>query len=349
MRAMKIKKGSRPSVSGGCSKNLRAYTWAAAWLLFSLLFPTDSLAQEKAPEKKNQDPDKVALITSDIDNFWKAYDLAAQEPTLEKKKEIFQRQYFDQASLGLKFYAATKIGKVDALISTLNQRPLYYAALRENSLKVAAMNGKIRKLLSKLKALYADAVFPDVYFVIGRMSSAGTASDKALIIGVDMFGKTKASPTAELSEWHKQVLMSPEKLPAIVAHEIIHFQQSYRFGSSTLLSQAITEGAADFVGELIAGQTINAHLHIYGNPVEQKLWEEFEEDLSSNDFTKWLYNGTRAKDRPADLGYYIGYKICQAFYKNAKNKKQAIKDMLRIKDFYQFLTESKYAEKFAKT
>ena len=51
-------------------------------------------------------------------------------------------------------------------------------------------------------------------------------------------------------------------------------------------------------------------------------------------------------DRPADLGYYIGYKIAEAYYKNAADKKQAVKDILEIKDFNEFLKASKYEEKF---
>ena len=57
-------------------------------------------------------------------------------------------------------------------------------------------------------------------------------------------------------------------------------------------------------------------------------------------------SGEAAKERPADLGYYIGYKICEAYYQNAKDKKQAIKDILGIKDFNQFLKDSGYQGKF---
>jgi uncharacterized protein YjaZ len=63
-------------------------------------------------------------------------------------------------------------------------------------------------------------------------------------------------------------------------------------------------------------------------------------------FDNWLYQGDRAKDKPADLGYYVGYKICEAYYKNAANKKQAVKEILEIKDFDQFLKGSRYEEKF---
>jgi uncharacterized protein YjaZ len=62
--------------------------------------------------------------------------------------------------------------------------------------------------------------------------------------------------------------------------------------------------------------------------------------------SRWLYQGDQSKDRPADLGYYMGYKIAEAYYKRAADKKQAVKDILQIKDFHQFLAASGYAEKF---
>jgi uncharacterized protein YjaZ len=48
-------------------------------------------------------------------------------------------------------------------------------------------------------------------------------------------------------------------------------------------------------------------------------------------------------EKPADLGYYVGYKICEAYYNQAKDKKQAVKDILTIQDYKQFLAKSGYA------
>jgi hypothetical protein len=55
-----------------------------------------------------------------------------------------------------------------------------------------------------------------------------------------------------------------------------------------------------------------------------------------------LYNGNTAKNRPADLGYYIGYKISQAYYYNATDKKQAIIDIIDMDDPVNFLQKSAY-------
>jgi hypothetical protein len=42
----------------------------------------------------------------------------------------------------------------------------------------------------------------------------------------------------------------------------------------------------------------------------------------------------------------MGYKISEAYYKNAADKKQAVRDILIVKDCQQLLKVSRYAEKF---
>jgi hypothetical protein len=42
----------------------------------------------------------------------------------------------------------------------------------------------------------------------------------------------------------------------------------------------------------------------------------------------------------------MGYKICEAYYRNASDKKRAVRDIVRISDFKAFLAQSRYAEKF---
>jgi uncharacterized protein YjaZ len=114
----------------------------------------------------------------------------------------------------------------------------------------------------------------------------------------------------------------------------------------TLLSQSLNEGGADFVGEIISGMSINETLYNYGGTNEQKLWTEFKAEMDGKKFDKWLYNGGKIKDRPADLGYFVGYKICEAYYKKAKDKRQTLVDILNIKDTKEFLKKSGYGENF---
>ena len=299
-------------------------------------------SSENIDKKINPDPETAQLITSDIDNFWKAYDAAKPDYCFG----VFKREYFDKGSNGLKAFKQARIDQC-AFIETLGSHPRYYASIRESTLKINSMREPIRASFRKLKSLYDNAVFPPVYFLIGCMTSGGTLTDTGLLIGTEMYGKTPNTPEEELDDWHKQVIKPIDVIPHIVAHELIHYQQKYPKGERTLLAEAIKEGSADFIAELISGSHINTHLHIHGNPKERELWEEFKQEMNGKSLNNWLYNGSQAKDRPADLGYYIGYKICEAYYQNAANKKQAIKDILEIKEFNQFLRASKYDEKFS--
>ena len=40
----------------------------------------------------------------------------------------------------------------------------------------------------------------------------------------------------------------------------------------------------------------------------------------------------------------MGYKICEAYYAHTEDKKQAVKDILEIKNFPDFLKASRYSE-----
>jgi hypothetical protein len=109
----------------------------------------------------------------------------------------------------------------------------------------------------------------------------------------------------------------------IVAHELIHIQQPRESAKTTLLQQALREGGAGFMGELISGGIINRVQRSYGDAHEQALWAEFQKEMRGADFSRWLFQGGRAKDRPAGLGYYIGYQICEKFYRRATDKREA--------------------------
>ncbi len=292
---------------------------------------------------QNRDPDAAELVFSDIDLFWKAFDAAERG----SQAKVLQAEYLEKGSVGLKEFLRVRIGSAEKLAATIDKHPKYYAALRDPSREAASHKDAIRASFHKLKELYEPAVFPNVYFVIGRMNSGGTITDTGLLIGVDMYGMNKDTPDEELGAWHRAVLRPIKVVPYIVAHELIHYQQKYPRDDSTLLARAICEGSADFIGELISGGQINAHLHTYGNPREHDLWTEFKREMDGKDLSQWLFQGDAAKDRPADLGYYIGYKICESYYKQAADKKAAIRAILEIKDFKEFLNASKYDSKFA--
>jgi hypothetical protein len=295
----------------------------------------------------NRDPASVKFVTSDIENFWRAYDLAAKETDKAKRVAIFQTEYLDKGSPGLKDFLRLRIKSAEDLVSAIDRMPKYYASIRPQTLQVQRMEKRMRAAFEKFKAIYPAAVFPDVYFLIGVTNSGGTTGRSGLLIGTEMYGKTAKSPIDELSGWLRVVLSTVENVPAIVAHESCHYNQRYNTAQDQrhLLGKALQEGACDMIGELISGRTINEHLKVYGKTHDAEIWRDFEADMYKPDFSNWVYNARSAKDKPADLGYYVGYLITRAYYRKAKDKRQAVHDILNIQDARAFYEASGVRQK----
>ena len=58
--------------------------------------------------------------------------------------------------------------------------------------------------------------------------------------------------------------------------------------------------------------------------------------MYGEDAQNWIGNANEAQDQPADLGYYIGYKICEAFYQKQSDKAAAIQAILKIENWQVF-------------
>ena len=61
-----------------------------------------------------------------------------------------------------------------------------------------------------------------------------------------------------------------------------------------------------------------------------------------------MWQGGVAKDRPADLGYFVGFRICQSYYENATDKNMAVIEIIRITNCKDFLEKSNYERRFRK-
>ncbi|AMJ66817.1 gliding motility protein GldB-related protein [Hymenobacter sp. PAMC 26628] len=296
-------------------------------------------------EARLTDPQNAQLVTSDIDLFWRAYDLAAKDTA--HAEQIYQREYFDKGSVGLQDYVQIKIQSAKLFVANQRAKPNFYRAIRPNTLRIATMTPQIRAGFAKLKQLYPEARFPNVYFVIGRWTSGGTASDNGMLIGADQQCRTPDVPLTELSLWGRNNFAPLDGLPSLVAHEQIHYIQKAS-NDPSLLHGAILEGMADFLAELTTAQNPGARLQVYGLAHEKQIWADFTKEMGGNNWKNWIANADQeTADKPADLGYFVGYKICQSYYEELADKKQAVHDILNISDYPAFLTKSRYAEKLA--
>jgi len=309
---------------------------------------------ERAAENRRRmlaDPNRAPFVTEDIPRFWSAYDSALRVPPGEARTAIFQREYFDRATPGMKDWVRVRNARAQSVAQFVTEHPKFFAAIRPATLQVEKQRPATLAAFRKFKDLYPAAQFPGTTFCIGAFYGGGTVSGRCLLMSAEMYAASAQPPTDELGRWQKLVLTPTTDLPFIIAHEMIHFQQRYPVFDRTLLRSCLQEGSADFLGELCSGSVGQFHereVFPYGNAHERELWEKFQQDLLRFDKNSvWLYSDSGEGKRPDDLGYFMGYKICEAYYKNAGDKKQAVHDILNITDFRAFLKASRYAEKFA--
>ena len=295
----------------------------------------------------NDDPAKARFVTSDIHHFWDAYD-AARKDTLHFK-EIMKKLYFDRASTGMEDYMAAKVSSIDFFIAHIRSAPKFYAAIRKNTLMTDTYKPRFLESFKKMKSIYSDAEFPDVYFLIGAFTSGGTATDAGLLLGINQASGDRHIPREELSFRLRTRLLPVEVIPNLLGHELVHYQQDGMKSDTTTLSYAIKEGMADMIGELISGSTANPVLFDWAKGKEKQIWSRFTKDMYENRYDNWIANSRQATpDNLPDQGYWIGYQICRSYYEQSADKKQAIYDMLHIQDYKAFLEKSKWEEKLAK-
>jgi hypothetical protein len=291
-------------------------------------------------------PEDVKLVTTDINRFWAAY-AAAQRDTAHAEA-IFRREYFDKSTPGLRDYSQLKMNSYADFTHRILARPQYYNSIKQTTLAIADQKPRIMAAFRHFQELYPAVHFQNVYFVVGGWVSGGTATSEGLLIGADQTANGPGVNTSELSLLQRNRCAQVADMPGLLVHELVHNNQGPQNG--TLLSYALNEGMADFVAELVTGTLgNNGRLHPYGNAHERELWAAFKQEMNGTNSSNWIANGEQeTPEKPCDLGYYVGYRIVQAYYQQAADKKAALAHILTLRDPQTFLTESGYEAALAR-
>lgn len=276
---------------------------------------------------------KKNILTLDIDHFWEAYDRLKECKNHFDSVSTIQTWYLDRGTDGLKDFIERRSWSADEFVDVLGKNGAYFDSVRVNTYVVKQSEPLLEEVFAGMKNLYANFHPFKVCFAIGFLRTGGTTSDRFVLIGTEM---TTVGDAAKI----------PLRIKGIVTHECVHTQQKSTLDSNAVvcmqLYSALREGAANYIGELNTGTTNYSDVDRYGLEHEQALWQEFKSTLCRQDADIWLYNGDRSPDRPADLGYFIGYQICKAYYHQASDKRQAIIDIIEMDDPLDFLIKSGY-------
>lgn len=270
------------------------------------------------------------VFTSDIDNFWIAYDSIQTTKDSLERIHFIQTLYIDKGTNGLKAFMDARDYSAKLWVGLIRKYPKFWNSIRPNTITVKSYAAEIEKSISKFKDLYPDLKEAKMYFTVGGLRSGGTTMNDMVLIGSEIATGNASTDVSEFpNKWLEGVFKNQQadNLVSLNIHEYVHTQQKGE--SEILLGQAIKEGACDFIMELVIGKLLQNNYIAYGREHEKELKEQFKKEMFTSFYSNWLYNGSSAKT-VADLGYFMGYSICKTYYNNSPDKKKAIKEIIEL-------------------
>ncbi|GGG43422.1 DUF2268 domain-containing putative Zn-dependent protease [Hymenobacter glacieicola] len=295
---------------------------------------------------------KQRVFTSDIDRFWVAYDSMRTTTDSLRQLSYLNRIYIEPGTPGLRALMEAKDYTPGEWVSAVRRYPRFWNSIRPRTLLAKSGVEGLEDYLLKFKALYPALRPATIYFTIGALRSGGTTQDSLVLIGAEV---STGTPAVDISEFSKatQIFLAnnyrTDPIKHIIplnVHEYVHTQ--IRHYGQNVLGQAIYEGICDLITQLVTGKTMPYAYTSYGPQHEAALKERFKTEMFVPSFRNWFYNNSSEDpNHIGDLGYYMGYAICKAYYQRATNKQQAIREMIEL-DYTSnlaveaFLTKSRY-------
>ncbi len=275
---------------------------------------------------------KQAFVSTDIDNFWNAYDKIIATKDSVHQYALLKELYLDKGTEGLKGLIEVRNSSEKDFISQMTQYPKFWASLKLNTEKVKSLYPKINANIQKLKKAYPELKPSTIYFSVGTFRTNGTTQGNKVLIGSEMSLADKTTLIEELPSWPQSYYKTQnplKELPLLCTHEYIHTQQKELV--ENLLSMCLYEGVAEFISCKVTNTKSDAPAIEFGKANQKIVVDKFVTDLfvMANNYN-WLWGENRNELKVRDLGYYIGYEICERYYNLSKDKTKAIKELIEL-------------------
>ncbi len=275
-----------------------------------------------------------SVITTDIDYFWQAYDQIKATEDSTRQMQILKEQFLDKGTPGLDAIMQVRRYTPEEYLHAINNYPKFWSSIRPNMRRAKELSSEIDRGVAKLRTLYPALKPAKVYFTIGVFRTGGTTLDSLVLIGSEITMADENTITEEFPEnlSHLKAFYKTnpiENIAFLNVHEFVHTQQNDH--DYILAYRAVYEGVAEFVAEKAMEEASKLPALAYGKKNEALVKKRFTEQMYSTAMMdNWLYNNTDNEFNTRDLGYYVGYAICEKYYEQAGNKQQAIKDMIEL-------------------
>ena len=272
------------------------------------------------------------FVTDDVTNFWNAYQKIRSTKDSSQQYQFLRDYYINKGTEGLRRLIEVRNYTEKDYIDAINNYPRFWASIKENTLTVQNLMAEIQANLLKLKHAYPGLKPATIYFAVGAFRTNGTTQDQNILIASEMSLADSSTVIdelpARLHSFYKEY--QPRKnLPFLCTHEYIHTQQKKMV--ENLLSNCLYEGIAEFVASTATGKKSSSPAIEFGKANQDNIVKQFVADLfiMSND-NNWLWGENKNHFKVRDLGYYIGYEICERYYSSSADQLKAIRELIEL-------------------
>lgn len=314
------------------------------FILVLIIFCSSAISQQ----------DRYRIITQDVLNFWEAVDSLKEN---SDTTQVFQRLVIDRATKEFQvFIRKWKITAKDYAYQ-FRQYPNFYRTLRNNTIKLIQDENLIRQTIENFRKIYPNYVDASVCISIGNFKTGGNIAivhedrlihNKLVYIGLEYHGLDSSTIIGELPD-AIQDYVSRSNFYTTIIHELVHIQQHTHgrktkktYYANNVATAILREGIPDFISQLVYPSGNNGNHYHYGMQHEENLKAKLKNEIYGSDFSYWIYNTNTVSNQPRDLGYFMGSRIANSYFKNFSSTPINVTYLIEIKSAKKFIKTSKY-------
>ena len=294
------------------------------------------------------DPLDARVETIDAHRFAKLFEAAHGVPSAEE----LQKGYLEHSGPGVKAFTPDRIVDAANLARAIAKDPAKYRHAIDVCLPAAdRAQASVRGVYLAYRGLFPDSQLPRIFAVFGAGNSTGTIGPGAQVIGLEQACQGISTEAA-----------FRDSIRHLAAHETAHALQPPLAEDAPvrhdLLLWALREGGANFLGAIVTGDDPSGSDNAWAMQRDASLFKQFFADratakahwpagkdpdsIGAQAATRWFWNTPAPDGRPADLGYWIGQRIADAYYRRQSDRRAAIRVILEMRDPDALLRESGY-------
>lgn len=279
------------------------------------------------------DPALAPLIYEDLHNFARAFELLSGAGD---SIAVLQAEYFGKATPGLIAFVEDYELTPERLLSAIREHPAEYAAVKDKIAVLKEEETLYRGAYADLAVIVPNPLFPPTYFLVGSYRGIGSGSRAGTLITIE-------KRSFESLRGH---------ITTLLVHEMSHMQQAMAMGieqyqaiygpEGSLLAFTIREGVAEYMADRVTGRMTQQEARPFVEQHERELWQRFEPEMHGSETGDWMWSQPADPEQPRHVAYVLGARIVSVYYENARDKDQAIHDILAVTDYPAFLERSGY-------